>query len=730
MANKVKITNAQGTQVFPITHVTAVIDSNGNSVEQVLGVQTDLIQQAQLEIGAVPSDLTPTPGSSHWVTSDGLYNLERRALPSEVIDLSSYTEITGGLGSGTNWFGGDYFDRLGKYVPVNAGDTYELSVSGHASNYAYMTTNSTPVANRQMPLVSGTSRMNIADGATIIVTPPSGTNYIYIQTNYNNGTPFTWTFKRLPSTLKDTETIIDLERKTTYGTVNLSQYPAIIAAIGDSEWMDITDRIGIFVPVQSGDCFKITQKNKTSNYAFLTTDVVTVGSTPSFADGRKRDLILLNCSCYECAPSDAKYLFLQTNYGGVDATPILERIGSAEYSLAVGKLRLGVQVFQDGIVVSKSEYKFAFSPSIGLTTNNGIYITYTGNENTTDGDAANHNNVMASTLWDNIDGMTKSELQPITTYQDSEGVSLGNNYKWRNGMHVKYGNSMGAFYCISATNATDYSFGYNHALEETMLTRCKLAYNDGTAKEVEFTGNNYRQMIVDMGYKDTYGANTTYNIDNQSIILYEGVYYIVLCTYVRSVNKKYPLVLLSSTDLATWTVQKMLGTGLHSASEIKFTINGGKIYLIYRNQTSATQGDGTQGYFLCCYNMSDGSAVYEIDNRSLIMSLPAAFTFNGKSYLGCMNRPYNLSTSVALTYPYYRQQFDFYEANENGVDYKFSLYNPNGLNYPVFLTIPANTSYATTPNDSLYMAFSEDRRNLNFRQIGNVTLVNITSLFL
>lgn len=74
MANKVKITDGQGTQVFPITHVSAVIDSNGNSVEQVLGAQTDLIQQAQLEIGAVPSDFAPTENSSNWVTSGGVYN--------------------------------------------------------------------------------------------------------------------------------------------------------------------------------------------------------------------------------------------------------------------------------------------------------------------------------------------------------------------------------------------------------------------------------------------------------------------------------------------------------------------------------------------------------------------------------------------------------------------------------------------------------------------------------
>lgn len=74
MANKVKITDQNSVQVFPITHVSAVIDNNGNPVDQILDAQTDLINQKQLEIGAVQSDLTPTSGSSHWVTSGGVYN--------------------------------------------------------------------------------------------------------------------------------------------------------------------------------------------------------------------------------------------------------------------------------------------------------------------------------------------------------------------------------------------------------------------------------------------------------------------------------------------------------------------------------------------------------------------------------------------------------------------------------------------------------------------------------
>lgn len=74
MTAKRKITDKNGVQVFPITHTEAVLDDNGNSVEQRLQENLDLINQKQLEVGAVPSDITPTEGSTNWVTSEGIAN--------------------------------------------------------------------------------------------------------------------------------------------------------------------------------------------------------------------------------------------------------------------------------------------------------------------------------------------------------------------------------------------------------------------------------------------------------------------------------------------------------------------------------------------------------------------------------------------------------------------------------------------------------------------------------
>lgn len=66
--------DGNGNQYFPQTHTKAVIDDQGNSVEGVLGMQTQLINQAQMEAGVVPSDIYPTKGSTNWATSGGIWS--------------------------------------------------------------------------------------------------------------------------------------------------------------------------------------------------------------------------------------------------------------------------------------------------------------------------------------------------------------------------------------------------------------------------------------------------------------------------------------------------------------------------------------------------------------------------------------------------------------------------------------------------------------------------------
>ena len=68
-----KVKTSEGVQFYPQTHTKAVIDDNGYTAESRLQAMQDEINAKQLEVGAVPSDLTPTEGSTNWVTSCGIY---------------------------------------------------------------------------------------------------------------------------------------------------------------------------------------------------------------------------------------------------------------------------------------------------------------------------------------------------------------------------------------------------------------------------------------------------------------------------------------------------------------------------------------------------------------------------------------------------------------------------------------------------------------------------------
>lgn len=60
---------------------------------------TDLVNQKQMEVGAVPSDLVPTSGSTHWVTSGGIHDaIYETTEETEEQDITSLFAFTDGEG--------------------------------------------------------------------------------------------------------------------------------------------------------------------------------------------------------------------------------------------------------------------------------------------------------------------------------------------------------------------------------------------------------------------------------------------------------------------------------------------------------------------------------------------------------------------------------------------------------------------------------------------------------
>lgn len=135
-----KITDKQGNGIYLRTHTKAVVDDNGYTAESRLQAMQDEINQAQLEIGAVPSDLTPTKNSTNWVTSGGVYN----ALPKITNTLFENTVSTSWL-SGNISNGNIVTNYANRYLVIELPEdigVVDIESSASAFTLAFYASNS------------------------------------------------------------------------------------------------------------------------------------------------------------------------------------------------------------------------------------------------------------------------------------------------------------------------------------------------------------------------------------------------------------------------------------------------------------------------------------------------------------------------------------------------------------------------------------------------------------
>lgn len=126
-----KILDKQGNDIFIRTSTKAVVDGNGYTVESRLQAMQDEINSAQLEIGAVESDIAPTEGSSHYVTSGGLYN-SFYGIDSEINGAKIYSEYTSGkyISPSDGSIANDSEWAYTEYIPVVSGNTVKVIFGG------------------------------------------------------------------------------------------------------------------------------------------------------------------------------------------------------------------------------------------------------------------------------------------------------------------------------------------------------------------------------------------------------------------------------------------------------------------------------------------------------------------------------------------------------------------------------------------------------------------------
>lgn len=235
------IEDTENNKIFPVTHEKAVRDSNGVTLESKLQMQTELINQNQMAIGAVPSDNTPTENSTNWVTSGGIYNethrLKIHSIMSDVIpeyivsgeeeiDQSLLTTTSGTLGSGGKWV---MAKGKHKALPVIVGEKYVIKGDGNGF-WGWLTSSYSPPSEvSTIPYLSGYQRELQKDA--VAVTVPSGAAYLVFTTENGAGVSSTWEIYSVSSYQKRFK---NRTTKFRYASWNIGQFVYTDWNVGDN----------------------------------------------------------------------------------------------------------------------------------------------------------------------------------------------------------------------------------------------------------------------------------------------------------------------------------------------------------------------------------------------------------------------------------------------------------------------------------------------------------------
>ena len=165
------------------------------------------------------------------------------------------------------------------------------------------------------------------------------------------------------------------------------------------------------------------------------------------------------------------------------------------------------QIMKNATVVSNYEYVYAFGITQMAIIGNYAYIKYDGNKIIKNGDIVEHDNESCCSKV-NLNNFAVEELKPRITgmkYSNGMDVPAGTIIRVETQTPASAG-KIAAFalmrfhnnnpcYCYAFINPDEQVYNY---------VACKLEYTDKDNNHhiTDYTLNNYRQILVDMGYVD------------------------------------------------------------------------------------------------------------------------------------------------------------------------------------------------------------------------------------
>lgn len=302
-----KLIDGSGNQYFPQTHTKAVVDDNGYSVESRMQAVQDVVNQAQMAIGAVPNDLYPIAESTNWVTSGGVFNAT--VFPQDI--YGAYVNYGYYMSASNTYLGHSTYK--GFFMPVTDGEVYSVTgVNGNAAVFAVVT-NKNISNGMAIPFATGYEQRLIteADGSMQITIPSDG-KYMFVATVLGSG-DVRPVIKRLHGVASIADSLTYDYVVSSEDGIKLSRYITSV-----NTWDATTEGRGSIVyPIDNIEKVDITaNENYGTNYLFLT----------SYADDaihwcecmEIRPTLTAGSSISLSIPADAKYFYIYTGDSGAN----------------------------------------------------------------------------------------------------------------------------------------------------------------------------------------------------------------------------------------------------------------------------------------------------------------------------------------------------------------------------------------------------------------------------
>ena len=650
--------------------------------------------------------------------------MSQKAVTDEIetqIPLMLENYLTSTPDNGGKWLINNNYHHY--QTPINPNDV--LRVQAQTNTYTriwFCTQRATPTANQYIPMCSGeTGRHNILAGTTETFIAPADAHYVYVDgVQHPKGI---WIIKSIKDAYDN-----NLEGGNVKISYNSAQAVnahtgklATISGYGHSNYTLIAGakKISVYCPNMGSGVYGIAFYKRMSDSTYIsgqTFSVDGVGNTWMTFD----------------VPDEGNY-FRMTMTENTDAEYRI--VVPTDYLVNVfeqsAESMIATQILRSAVPISDKEYIYAFGISQQIIIGSKAYVLYGANEHTVDGDAVGYPNVSCMTVVDLFDLSKETVLLTTGTKQYADGSSASNATIGYTTYCPTPNDDIAKFGLMRFNNNNPYYCWSINAVNETVnnWTGCQLSYNNAI---VDFSINNYRQMLVDMGYMSTYiaGSKNDY-VDNINIHYNneENIYYAVLCGAAATNSQNLPLVLMQSADLATWSPKAYLGLTI-DAGEIAAIYKNGIAYVVYRRMSAG------MGYIVYDVNNSTILSSGNFPTSGQLLSKPDCFIFDDRVYMAV-----NVDPSVygGIGYPKQymtdaRQEIIIYKIVNDVPKFFKRVCNPTGLQYFSFMETPPMYAESSSagPMDAqgaIYLAFSEDRRHLYRRQIAQVSFADVTALF-